>query len=352
MYLYLLHIERRISETQSNLGDAKSQDLPDSTSSSCAYRQVTAMNNFLKNLFSTSKTPQKFASSSLNHSRADLASVQNGSENATRQQLIQTLHRDLMRKHGIPLEWTACHTQVMVSRTKGTGMAVVLVVKHWDERMMNHTFALQRALASDIIAFEPAAEQWLQGITWRLEVASTCPHISLPEKSFWNNQYASAPTAQAMAEKKAELAAVKAELAANHSAANANRGQLANMQADLAIRTSQLAERSLELAEVKRELAMARANRPAAAAPLVAPTFAPQRTEFMPHKAAVSFAPSAAAALEVEAPDDSQAMQDLDRLFAIRDTALGQPAATGSSGGIPATPLAGYEATQPSPLRA
>ncbi len=310
------------------------------------------MNNFLKNLFSTSKTPQKFASSSLNHSRADLASVQNGSENATRQQLIQTLHCDLMRKHGIPLEWTACHTQVMVSRTKGTGMAVVLVVKHWDERMMNHTFALQRALAADIIAFEPAAEQWLQGITWRLEVASTCPHISLPEKSFWNNQYASAPTAKAMAEKKAELAAVKAELAANNSAANANRGQLASAQADLAIRTSQLAERSMELAEVKRELAILRANRPATSPPSLAAAStsapAPQRTEFMPHKAAASFAPVAAAALEVEAPDDSQAMQDLDRLFAIRDTALRQPA----TGGTPSAPPAGYEATQPSPLRA
>lgn len=302
------------------------------------------MNNFLKTLFATSKTPQKFASSSLNHSRADLASIQDGSENATRQQMIQTLHRDLMRKHGIPLEWSACHTQVMVSRTKGTGMAVVLVIKHWDERMMNHTFALQRALAADVIAFEPAAEQWLQGITWRLEVASTCPHITLPEKSFWNNQYTSAPTSQAMAEKKAELAAVKAELAATNAAANANRGQVANYQADLAIRTSQLAERSRELAEVKRELAIARASNPA--------TAAPQRTEFMPHKAAVSFAPIASAEQEIEAPDDSQAMQDLDRLFAIRDIALRQPAPSGSSSGRQNVQPAGYEATRPSPLQA
>ena len=307
------------------------------------------MNKFLKTLFSTSKTPKKFAPSSINHSKADLASVQDGSENGVRQQLIQTLHRDLMRKHGIPLEWTACHTQVMVSRTKGTGMAVVLVIKHWDERMMNHTFALQRALAADIIAFEPAAEQWLQGITWRLEVASTCPHITLPEKSFWNNQYTSAPTAQAMAEKKAELAAVKAELAATNAAANAHRGQLATFQADLAIRTSQLAERGMELAELKRELAIARANRPAATA--AATPAAAQRTEFMPHKAAVSFAPIAAAEEEREVPDDSQAMQDLDRLFAIRDTALRLPA-TPNAGGSAAGPSVGYEATQPSPLRA
>ena len=302
------------------------------------------MNNFLKNLFSTSKTPQKFASSSLNANRADLASIQDGSENATRQQLIQTLHRDLMRKHGIPLEWTACHTQVMVSRSKGTGMAVVLVVKHWDERMMNHTFALQRALASDIIAFEPAAEQWLQGITWRLEVASTCPHITLPEKSFWNNQYASAPTAQAMAEKKAELAAVKAELAANNAADNANRRQLTSIQGDLATRTAQLAERGAELAEAKRQLVLARANQPL--------PVAPERIEFMPHKAAASFAPVAPSEQKREVPDDSQALQDLDRLFAIRDTALQHGAKATATGAGASAPAPGYEPTQPSPLRA
>ena len=304
------------------------------------------MNNFLKNLFSSSKAPQKFAASSLPASRADLMSVQNGSENATRQQLIQTLHRDLMRKHGIPFEWTACHTQVIVSRSKGTGMAVVMVIKHWDERLMNHTFALQRALATDIIAFEPAAEQWLQGITWRLEVASTCPHISLPEKSFWNSQYASAPTAQAMAAKKAELAAVKAELAANNAADQANRRQMASIQDDLATRTAHLDERSAELAVVKRELALARANQPLPAAA--------QRTEFMPHKAAASFAPPAASEQNRELADDSQALQDLDRLFAIRDTALqhGAKAAATATGAGTSAPAQVYEPTQPSPLRA
>ena len=306
------------------------------------------MNKFLKNLFSTSKAPQKFAASSLTNSRADLASVQDGSENGTRQQLVQTLHRDLMRKHGIPLEWTACHTQVMVSRSKGTGMAVVLVIRQWDERLMNHTFAIQRALAADIIAFEPAAEQWLQGINWRLEVASTCPHITLPEKSFWNNQYASAPTAQAMAEKKAELAAVKAELAANNSAANAMQGQILTIQADLATRTSQLAQRSGEMAELKRELAKARSNMPIPA-PITAA--APQRTEFMPHKAALISAPLVGAEAEIEVPDDSQALQDLDRLFAIRDTALRQPVDLPKARGF-GGPAAGYEPTQPSPLRA
>lgn len=305
------------------------------------------MNQFLKNLFSPSKPSKSFGQSSLLHTRNKLASVQDSSENAVRQQLIQTLHRDLMRKNGIPMEWIACHTQVMVSRTKGTGMSVVLVVKHWDERLMNHTFAFQRALANDVIAFEPAAEQWLHGIAWRLDVASSCPHIDLPEKSYWNDQYTSAPTAASANAQKAELGAVRADLALRTAELRQGQAQLATCQADLASQSAQLEARSLELAEIKRELANSRAER----ATLIGSTQLPvRRTEFMPHKALAAAA--APVPPQKAAPDDAQARQDLDRLFAIRDTALRQPAAHHpNTGGSDSPAAAGYEATQPSPLR-
>ncbi len=303
------------------------------------------MKQLFKSIFSTSKTNKAFAQSSLLHTRNDLASVQDGAENATRQQLIQTLHRDLMRKSGIPVEWTACHTQVMVSRSKGTGMAVVLVIKHWDERLMNHTFALQRALATEIIEFEPAAEQWLHGISWRLDVASTCPHIDLPEKSFWNDQYTSTPTTAALSAQTAELQAIKTLLAARDAELAEGHAQLAMSHGELQLQTAQLATRTLELAEAKRELASSRAER----ATLIDSVQRPiQRTEFMPHKAAVAAAPVFA---PKAGPDDTQAKLDLERLFAIRDTALQHPAAGGSNAGGPDSPAAtGYEATQPSPL--
>ena len=300
------------------------------------------MNQFLKNLFSPSKPSKSFGQSSLLHTRNNLASVQDGSENAVRQQLLQTLHRDLMRKNGIPIEWTACHTQVMVSRTKGTGMSVVLVVKHWDERLMNHTFAFQRALANEVIAFEPAAEQWLHGIAWRLDVASSCPHIDLPEKSYWNDQYTSAPTAASAAAQRAELGEVRADLAVRNAELLQGQTQLANCQAELASQSIQLAARSLELAEIKRELANSRAER----ATLIGSAQRPvQRTEFMPHKAPVA---AATVPPPKAAPDDAQAKMDLDRLFAIRDTALRQPYADVGGSDVPVA--AGYEATQPSPL--
>ena len=284
-------------------------------------------------------------------SKTDLASVQDGSENAVRQQLIQTLHRDLMRKCGIPLEWIACHTQVMVSRTKGTGMSVVLVVKHWDERLMNHTFALQRALAGEIIEFESAAEQWLHGIAWRLDVASSCPHIDLPEKSYWNDQYTPAPTAAAIQMQKAELAALKIDLTARNAELAESRVQLAFSQGDVEAKAAQLAAQARELQESKRELASGRSERAALLAGGQRPV---QRTEFMPHKSgAFTAASTGSTALATPAAlDDTQAKLDLDRLFAIRDTALQHapaPAPKFEGQESPASP--GYEPTQPSPLR-
>lgn len=312
------------------------------------------MNNPFKVLFSSSKPKSGFGQSSLAHSKNDLASVQDGSENAVRQQLIQTLHRELMRKHGIPVEWMACHTQVMVSRTKGTGMSAVLVVRHWDERLQNHAFAFQRALAMSVIEFEPAAERWLHGITWRLDVASSCPHIDLPEKSYWNDLYSPAPTAVAAAAQKAELANIKNDFAALETTCKTLQAQLATSQAELQSQTARLAAESAQLARAKLDLAAGRAERATFAGSGQRPA---QRTQFMPHKA-VGAPAAEPASPSISAPDDSLARSDLDRLFAIRDTALRQTAATPSTPLTPSkTPspessaVTGYEVTQPAPLQ-
>ena len=124
--------------------------------------------------------------SSLQHSRnSQYSLLHDGSETANRGQLVQVLLRDLVRKSGIPQGWIQCQIQVMNSRTRGQGIYVRLVVKHWDERLMNYAFAFQKTLLTEIVQFEPKAASWLQGIAWQLEVASTCPVTQLPDSEFW-----------------------------------------------------------------------------------------------------------------------------------------------------------------------
>ena len=117
--------------------------------------------------------------------RDNPATIEDGSENATRRQLVQVLLRDVLRRSGIPPEWIECQMLLVSSRTRGHGMYVRLVLKHWDHRMMNYTVAFQRALITDIERFEPKASEWLHGISWQLDMDNSCPYTELPEKSFW-----------------------------------------------------------------------------------------------------------------------------------------------------------------------
>jgi hypothetical protein len=115
------------------------------------------------------------------------------SDTATRGQLVQVMMRDLVRKSGIPPGWVQCQIQVINSRSRGQGIYVRLIVKHWDERLMKYAFAFQKALLTEIVQFEPEASKWLQGISWQLEVAATCPVTELPGKQFWHDAKAVDP---------------------------------------------------------------------------------------------------------------------------------------------------------------
>lgn len=119
--------------------------------------------------------------------RDNPVTIEDGSDNATRRQLVQVLMRDVMRRHGISSSWLECQLLVVASRTKGAGLFVRLVVRHWDQRLINHMHAFQQTLMTDITRFEPRATDWLHGISWQLEVEGSCPYTVLPEKSFWTD---------------------------------------------------------------------------------------------------------------------------------------------------------------------
>ena len=121
--------------------------------------------------------------------RDDPLTIEDGSDNATRKQLVQVLLRDVLRKSGIPPAWIECRMLVVVSRTKGSGMFVRLVIKHWDARLMDYAFAFQNTLLTDIERFDQNVD-WLHGISWELELGDSCPYKTLPEKSFWENPVA------------------------------------------------------------------------------------------------------------------------------------------------------------------
>lgn len=215
-------------------------------------------------------------------SRDNPLTIEDGSDNATRRQLVQVLLRDALRRYGIPPRWVDCQMMLVSSRSRGPGMYVRLVVRQWDDRLMNYAFAFQSALMLEVVRFEPQAAQWLYGISWQLDVADTCPHRTMPEKTYWADPV---------------------------------------QQADPPPQISHIAPVDHTFQ-----------------APLTPFPIAAQPTPLM--SAATAVAPSAPRA--AAASPDRDAIEDLERLFLVRDKELSR---RGDGG-----PAVGYESTQPSAL--
>ena len=272
------------------------------------------MNDFLKKLSALFRRERAEPShSSLPNSRnVQHSMLHDGSETATRGQLVQVLLRDLVRKSGMPPGWVQCQIQIMNSRTRGQGIYVRLVVKQWDERLMKYAFAFQKALLTEIVQFEPKAAEWLQGIAWQLEVASSCPVTELPGPQFWQ-----APTGAAA------VAAVVDPFDIIPLPANSMAAAPPSPPVRPPVVQPVVTELTVPALPTLPELSIAETL---AAVPLL------NESEPLPSLTG-----------EISATPD-ETTQDLERLFAIRDNELANLAENNL---LPV----GYESTEPAPLQ-
>lgn len=141
------------------------------------------MKNLIRRLFGA--PPEAVRAAGAPASGDHPLTIEDGSDNAMRRQLVQVLLRDLLRKQGIAPQWIELQMLVVSRSRRGTGLYVRLIVRHWDERLMNYALALQNALQLDIARFEPNASDWLHGISWQFEMTDSCPYTTLPDKTFW-----------------------------------------------------------------------------------------------------------------------------------------------------------------------
>jgi len=257
------------------------------------------MKKLITSLFGGPKAAQSKRASVSN--RDNPLTIEDGSDNATRRQLVQVLLRDALRKYGIPLRWIDCQMMLVSSRSRGPGMYVRLVVRQWDDRLLDYAHAFQTALMVEITRFEPQASQWLHGISWQLEVGDTCPYRTMPDKSFWADPVTPPP-------------------------------QIARVSPSFPIAP-------LFAAAPEAPPTASSAEQPAAPVTAAAASTAPAVAS-LAQKAAPAETPSAPAAAATG--PDSDAMKDLERLFKIRDQELSKGGDNGAA--------VGYESTQPSPL--
>lgn len=125
--------------------------------------------------------------------------IEDNSDNGTRRQLVQMLLRDCLRRHGIAADWVECQMLVVNSRSRGPGVYVRLVLRHWDARLMTYAFAFQNELLAAITQFEPQSSTWLHGISWEFKVGDSCPYPDMPDPAIWGTPARAAATMAAPA---------------------------------------------------------------------------------------------------------------------------------------------------------
>lgn len=128
-------------------------------------------------------------------SQSHLSSVQSqmspqaqASQASTRRELLRVVLRDTLTRHGIPAAWITADMLVATSRQRDPGIHWRLSIKHWDERLMTHTVALQNNLIKRVLSFDPLATNWLMGISWQLALddESACP--PMPHPGLWTQE--------------------------------------------------------------------------------------------------------------------------------------------------------------------
>lgn len=216
--------------------------------------------------------------------------IEDGSDNALRRQLVHVLLRDVLRRHGIAAPLVECQMLVVSSRSRGPGMYVRLVLKQWDERLVRYAFAFQKALKADLLRFEPQASEWLHGISWQFDFGESCPYAELPDKTFWQT-----PAPRAATPGPATAAAAARSYSAGNS--DQNVGTLASGELAIAARLASAAKRA----------ALAHFDAPPSDYAATAPG-AP--TDLMPLSATTA---------DIKKTEEQE---DLDRLFAVRDQEL------------------------------
>jgi len=106
-------------------------------------------------------------------------------QGSARRELLRTVLRKTLNRHGIPPGWISAEMLVTTSRGRESGMHWRLLVKHWDPRLMTHSVALQNSLILRLLNHDPTAAEWLMGISWQYALVDEAACPPMPYPGFW-----------------------------------------------------------------------------------------------------------------------------------------------------------------------
>lgn len=150
--------------------------------------ETEVMMSFLKQLFGRDDPKAAQASRMFTQFGSDLFQTPKAAAAdlaATRRELMRTVLRKTLTRHGIPTSWIGAEMLIATARGRETGMHWRLLIKHWDPRLLTHAVALQNSLVMRLLGYDPLAADWLMGISWQFALPDEVSCPPLPQPGFW-----------------------------------------------------------------------------------------------------------------------------------------------------------------------
>jgi hypothetical protein len=126
-------------------------------------------------------------------------SDETAARNGPRRELVQTVLREAMRKHGIPSDWIECRTLAVLTPGGKPGMHVHFVVRQAHDRLLSYVFPFQDSFQRDISRLEPRASDWMLSIAWEFPGHPGGRRTAMPDPSSWAADRAAAAKADSAA---------------------------------------------------------------------------------------------------------------------------------------------------------
>jgi hypothetical protein len=89
--------------------------------------------------------------------------------NAPRRELIHTVLRETMRKHGIPSDWIGCRVLSVVTKQQKAGVHVQFIVRKGDQQLIAYVHQFQEAFWRELEHLDPFARQWVFSVAWQFD---------------------------------------------------------------------------------------------------------------------------------------------------------------------------------------
>ncbi len=107
-----------------------------------------------------------------------------GSELRAARELINDAAAKTVLAYGLPARWLSFEV-VTISDEENAYFQLQATINHWDEYLMAHSFAFERAVVKRIRDADPAVGRAVRAVLWRVAPDAGCPYDDLPEPQAW-----------------------------------------------------------------------------------------------------------------------------------------------------------------------